>query len=276
MSDRSPPDLEAFKRLEHEGWSTVAAGYHDAFSALTLQAVEPTLDAVGVEAGTRLLDLACGPGYIAGAAAARGATALGLDFSSTMVAEARRRFPRAEFREGDAEALPLDLADFDAVTMGFGMLHLAHPESALAQAHRVLRPGGRFAFTVWDAPERASTFGAVLKAVESGGRIDVGLPPGPPFFRFADLDESRHTLSDAGFAQVEVRILPLSWRVSTPEALLEKFLRGGVRTRALLMAQTGEELAAIRRALVELLGPYQVPGGYELTAPCVIATAVRP
>src|SRR5205809_6238429 len=56
--------------------------------------------------------------------------------------------PEIEFREGDAEALPFPEASFDAVVMNFGMLHLAHPERAVAEAFRVLSAGGRFAFTV--------------------------------------------------------------------------------------------------------------------------------
>ena len=56
----------------------------------------------------RVLDVATGPGYVAGAAAASGATVVGLDFSPPMIAEARRRYPDIEFHEGDAEALPFD------------------------------------------------------------------------------------------------------------------------------------------------------------------------
>src|SRR2546422_34553 len=76
----------------------------------------------------------------------------GLDFSPAMIGLARARHPQIEFREGDAETLPFDAASFDASVMNFGMLHLARPDRAIAEAHRVLRPGGRFAFTVWGAP----------------------------------------------------------------------------------------------------------------------------
>ena len=96
----------------------------------------------GYSAGTRVLDVATGPGTIAGVAAARGADVVGLDFSGAMIAEATRLHPAVAFREGDAHALPFDAASFDAVVMNFGLLHLARPETAMAEAHRVLRGDG--------------------------------------------------------------------------------------------------------------------------------------
>ena len=68
----------------------------------TARLVEPLLDAAGVRAGTRLLDVACGPGRCAAAAAARGGMPLGLDAAVGMVAAARARYPEIEFRQGDA------------------------------------------------------------------------------------------------------------------------------------------------------------------------------
>src|SRR6478736_1965249 len=177
-------DPDAFHEFEQQGWERAAAFYGEAFGALTSQTAGPMLDAVGASQGTRLLDVACGPGFIAGAAVERGAVVTGLDFAAAMVAEARRRLPGLMFQEGDAEALPFDAGTFDAVVMNFGLLHLARPDVALAEAHRVLRPGGRYAFTVWS--EQAVAFQLALRAIEKHGNAKVPLPVGPPFFRFSD------------------------------------------------------------------------------------------
>ncbi len=201
-------DPEAFKQFEHSGWAEVANQYHDSFAPLTTQAIEPLLDAAAVRPGIRVLDVATGPGYIAAAAVRRGALAVGLDFSATMVEEARRLHPGIEFREGDAEALPFGEGEFDAVIIGFGLLHFGKPERSVAEAFRVLNRGGRIAFSVWDAPERAITFGLVRRAIETHGNMQVPLPPGPDFFRFSDHAESRRLLEQAGFASARVESVP--------------------------------------------------------------------
>ena len=153
---------------------------------------------------------------------------VGLDFSAAMIAEARRRLPALTFRDGDAEALPCDSGLFDAVVMNFGLLHLARPDAVLAEARRVLRTGGRYAFTVWASPERAVAFGIVLRAVEAFGR-NVPLPDGPPFFRFSDAAETRRALEAVGFTDIQVQELSLSWRLTSADAVFEAMSRGGVR-----------------------------------------------
>src|SRR6201989_3012737 len=116
--------MTSFRDFEQQGWQRAAEFYGDAFGGLHAQTAEPMLEAVNATPGTQLLDIACGPGFIAAAAAARGATVTGIDFSSAMVAEARRRWPALAFREGDAEALAFESSSLDAITMNFGLLHL--------------------------------------------------------------------------------------------------------------------------------------------------------
>jgi SAM-dependent methyltransferase len=88
---------------------------------------------------------------------------------------------------GDAEALPFSTSGaehsaglFDAVTCNFGVLHLGRPEDFFAEAHRVLRPGGRLAFTVWAAPPATEGFAITLGALGEHGDPNVALPAGPP------------------------------------------------------------------------------------------------
>jgi len=269
-------DPAAFHVFERAGWEAIPGAYQDAFGTLTVQAVEPLLDGARVGRGTRLLDVATGPGYVAGAAARRGASVVGVDFSEGMLDEARRHHPLIDFRTGDAQALPFPDAAFDAVVMSFGLLHLARPDQALAEAHRVLRPGGRVGFTVWAKPDEAVAFGIVLRAVERHGRLDVPLPLGPPFFRFSDSEESRRVLRGLGFEAPEVTVVPQVWRLRSVDTLFEVMREGTVRTAGLLRAQTPAALEAIRADVRESVRAYQRDGSVELPMPAVLSSAAKP
>ncbi len=276
MTPSDPVDPEAFREFEHAGWEAVADPYHRHFARLTAQTAGPLLEAVGVGDGMRVLDVASGPGYAAAAASLRGADAVGIDFAAAQVALARSQFPTLEFHQGDAEALPFPDASFDAVVSNFGMLHFARPERMLAEAHRVLRPGGRVAFTVWAKPEDAKGFGIVLDAVETLGDPDVALPPGPPFFRFSDGEECRRVLAGAGFVAPVITQVAQVWTLPAPEALFDALYEAGVRTRAILRAQTADALEAIRRAICDGAEAFGRDGVTEIPMPAVLASAAKP
>jgi SAM-dependent methyltransferase len=269
-------DSAGFHDFEHRGWESVAGEYNRRFAALTSQSIPALLHAVRAGPGVRLLDVACGPGYAAAAARQAGCEVLGIDFASRMVELARAAQPEIEFREGDAENLPFPDASFGAVVMNFGMLHLGQPDRAIREAARVLRQGGRYAFTVWDVPERATGFHIVLDAIQTYGRSDVPLPEGPPFFRFSDPQECRRTLSGFGFTNVKVQTVPQVWRLDSGVELFEAFLMAAVRTAALLHGQTPEALDLIRAEIVNRAEAYRREGRIELSMPAVLTSGQMP
>ena len=192
-------DPEAFDAFEAAGWAEKDAGAYDMLlGRVTERFAEPLLDAVEAGPGTRLLDLATGPGYVAGRAVERGAEAVGLDRSDAMLEFAREHVPGAEFVRGDVTAIPFEDESFDAVTAAFLLLHLGEPEQAGAEAARVLEPGGAAAFTVWDVPSRGRWLGVLVDAIEDVGvSAPADVPAGPPFFRFADEDGAHRRSSPA-------------------------------------------------------------------------------
>ncbi|HEY1266059.1 MAG TPA: methyltransferase domain-containing protein [Candidatus Binatia bacterium] len=267
---------EAFKDFERTGWESVVDEYAGAFGELTAQSIGPLLDAVDAGPGVRLLDVASGPGYVAGAAAERGASVTGVDFSAPMVAAAAQRYSKANFRHGDAEALPFAEGSFDAVTMNFGLLHLGDPDKALAEACRVLRPGGSFAFTVWAKPEETAGFGITLGAILTHGNMHVALPDGPPFFRFSDWAESTRSLVAAGFMNVRLKKISQTWSLASVDALFQAMQTATVRTAGLLRHQKPEALRSIRVMMGNASGLYQRNGAVELPMPAILAAAKKP
>jgi ubiquinone/menaquinone biosynthesis C-methylase UbiE len=276
MAEPGPPDGLNFKELERQGWGAKAEHY-DAFAGrVTAEAVTPLLDAAGVRTGMRILDVACGPGYVADGAAARGAHPMGIDFAANMVGEARRRYPRIEFHVGDAENLAFGASSFDAVVCAFGILHFPDPERAIAEAYRVLRPDGRYAFTVWMGPDRHDFFAIVLKAIEKHGNMQVSLPPAPPIFRFSDPEECRNVLTRAGFVNASVSELALDWHVPSVEAILACIYKSTVRTSMVLERQAPDALDRIHRAIREDAERFAHEGAYKMAWPSVLAAARKP
>jgi ubiquinone/menaquinone biosynthesis C-methylase UbiE len=254
---------DAFWEFERSGWDRAAAHYDECWTDTRLF-VEPLLDAAGVRAGSRLLDVACGPGYMAESARARGAEPVGVDVAPAMVDRARARCPGLTFVEGDAQRLPFDDASFDAVTMNFGILHLSQPEAAIAEARRVLVGGGRFAFTAW--VEAGNAEAEIVDAAVAAHAVAVDLPVGPPYYRFADADEARRALAERGFDidSFRVETITVLWRVPSAELLFEAEIAAGVRTGTVIRAQPPDRLEAIRRAITQAVRRYADGEGFAL------------
>jgi demethylmenaquinone methyltransferase/2-methoxy-6-polyprenyl-1,4-benzoquinol methylase len=126
----------------------MSMGNAQLWRAATVRAVDP-------KSGERILDVAAGTGTSSAALARTGATVIALDFSAGMIEEGRRRQPKIEFVEGDAEKLPFGDDEFDAVTISFGLRNVEHPKTALAEMYRVLKPGGRLVVCEFSKPPRA-------------------------------------------------------------------------------------------------------------------------
>lgn len=267
---------QSFKQFESEGWHRQAPNYDDRAGRMTTEAVAPLLDAAGARPGMRLLDVCCGPGYLTAEAAARGLSAIGVDIAPAMVDLARRRVPGAEFRLGDAEALDFGDGSFDAVVCAFGLLHLAEPERAIAEAFRVLRPGGGYAFAVWDGPERAVFLGLGMRAVMAHADMSVPLPPGPPIFQMADRAFTSAALERVGFRGVAVREVPIAFRGARPEDAWDWFEKSTVRTVGVVGQQTPEVQARIKTAVIEAARGYAGPGGVSISSPALLFAAKRP
>ena len=268
-----PMDTEAFRDFERAAHDRVAGGYHDFFEPVTRGAVAMLLDAAGVRAGSRVLDVATGPGGVAAAAAARGAqSVVGADLSPKMVALAASLHPGVEFREADAEALPFGAGAFDAVVSNFGVGHFPRPERAVAEFARVLASGGMAALTWWEVPARNPVNGVFFDAIGQAEALPPPeLPAGPAMFRFSDEGELLSLLRGAGLVDVAVRTV--TWMHPVPSA--EVWWQGGLgslaRASTNILGQVPEMQLRIRALFDRLVTPYAVEGGFR--APCAAKVA---
>ncbi len=262
----------SFKAFEAAGWSERAATFERLVARATTVAIEPLLDSAGVTAGTRVLDVGCGLGDLAAAAARRGAEPTGLDIAEGMIDAARRRHPAIEFVLHDGEELPFGAASFDAVLAAFVVNHLPDPERAAAEFARVTKPGGRIALAMWGPLEEVAILGLPTQAAKVAGLDDRHLPGGPSSVRFTDAGELTGLLRGAGLEDVELRELAFTLHVADFAELWTGVLGGTVRTAARLSGTTPAGRERARRELERLAEPLRGPGGYDL--PTMIRVAV--
>jgi ubiquinone/menaquinone biosynthesis C-methylase UbiE len=268
-------DPESVRAFEYAGWQHVAAGYEATFARATAQFVAVLLDAAGVAEGSQVLDLCCGTGLVAAAASQRGAVPTGLDFSPAMLAEARRTHPYLRFDEGEAEALPYPDRSFDAVVANLGIHHVPRPEKAIAEALRVLRPGGRLTFTSWAVPDDNVAWRLLFDAIRTHGDLAAANAP-PSGGNLGTSAAVLRLLQNAGFAVCRAASVHREWLVDEPRDIVVGLARGTVRTAALIAAQPAGARPAIEAAVAEAAAFYRRNDGFAVPIVAVLAYGVKP
>jgi ubiquinone/menaquinone biosynthesis C-methylase UbiE len=166
-------------------------------------------DRVAAAPPETLLEVACGTGAVTRALAKRcpSARITASDLNPPMIEHARGTLPsenNVEWREADALALPFSSESFDVVLCQFGVMFLPDKVQGYREARRVLKPGGRYLFNVWDSIETNEFADLVTRSL-----ADV-FPTNPPRFLartphgYCDADRIRDDLRDAGFTRVEM------------------------------------------------------------------------
>lgn len=264
-----------FRDFEYDGWQKSADQYHHSFSALTNQMIEPLLNAVNAQTGTKILDIATGPGYVAAAAAKRQCQVIGLDLSDAMLEKAKQLHPDLKFIQGEAESLPFESGEFDAVVMNFGILHLAEPQQAIKEVFRVLRHQGKFAFTVWDLLDKSIGIKLVHEAIQTYGNLEIPLPEGPPFFYFSEETNCIESLQNAGFSHPLVSKFSLIWELANADELFDAFYKGTARTGGLLRLQINQTIADIRAAIRQKSVSYLDKNKLILPMSALVASGIK-
>ena len=276
MNIESSNDPQSFGNFELDGWETVSQGYEEHFTKLTRQSVAAILDAAGVSTDMLVLDVCCGPGMIATAAAARGARATGIDFSAAVIKVANSGESGAEFHQGDAQSLSFADNSYDSVICGFGIIHLPDPQKALSEMYRVLKPGGRIALSVWEPPNANNGFGLLFGSIKAHADMEVDLPHGPDFFQFSDPASLTDALQETGFGEPSVNTVAQTWEFNGRGGLFTSIMEGAVRARALIAAQTATVQEAVSNSVAAGMDAYSSSDGvYRIPMPALIGSAIK-
>ncbi len=216
MSPR-PPDAvgdppPAWRQVD-EGWGRLAVDFATLSEPANCREYVALHHHLGVAPGDRLLDMACGAGLAVELATILGAVCSGIDASPRLIAVARDRTPHADLRVGDMQQLPWPDASFDVVTSFRGIWGTT--PDAVAEAHRVLAPGGRIGITVWGHIKRSQGAWALAplalanapKVEHQAAMVTLGRP-----------GAGEDLLSRSGFVDVERHEIPFVWEFADPDA----------------------------------------------------------
>jgi ubiquinone/menaquinone biosynthesis C-methylase UbiE len=220
-----------------DAWNLVTPGYVDEVVPQFEPFARDVLDLASVSAGTRVCDVACGPGTLSFLAAQRGARVQALDFASNMLDALRARAQREgvttiECQQGDGMALPYADRSFDAGFSMFGLMFFPDRARGFAELRRVLEPGARAVVTSWPPMDRVPLLSALFATM---AELLPDMPSGKSKPALGEPEELRDEMREAGFESVEVHELAHSivwpsvevWWTSTrrsaaPMVLLEQ------------------------------------------------------
>ncbi len=192
-----------------------------------------------------------------------------------MVRRAALAHPTIPFRVGSFEAIPAGEAAFDALVGNFVLNHVGRPAVALAEARRVLRPGGMLALSAWDGPRHNRVLGLFIDAVAAvGAPPPPGLPAGPTNFRTED--ELRLLFAAAGFEAIGIHRIMFEVAVPDLDTLWNGVLESAVRIPPTITRQPPEVRARIRAAFDDLAAVHRRAGGYAIPVSVQVAQGRRP
>jgi ubiquinone/menaquinone biosynthesis C-methylase UbiE len=265
------------RRIQRYGWDKAVDDYSRYWVPLLHWCTERCIELVDPRPGEQLLDVATGPGTAALLAAelvGPSGAVTASDISEQMAAEAARRakeagFSNVEARRADAEALPFGDNSFDALTCVLGLMY-ADAQQAIAEIHRVLRPGGRVAVCVWGRRDRCG-WNPIFPIVDARVTSEVC----PMFFLLGSEGALSYSFSDAGFEILAEERVETTLEFESAEHAWGAVLPGGPTALA-YDRFTPEVQAEVREEYIASISEYRKGDRYLLPGEFVFLSARKP
>jgi ubiquinone/menaquinone biosynthesis C-methylase UbiE len=271
-------DARLQRRVQRYGWDLAAAAYEPLWQPQLACAQAALLARAALAPGERVLDVACGTGLVALAAAEAvgpDGRVVGVDLSGRMVDAARQRAhargaAHARFARMDAERLDLPDAAFDVALCALGLMYVPDPAQALREMRRVLRPGGRVVLAVWGERSRCG-WSAVFPIVEA----EVASEVCPLFFCLGQRDALARLCADAGFADAGERRIATTLDYASADDACDAALIGGPVALAWSRFDDGVR-ARVRSRYVEAIASWRHDRSYRVPGEFVVVAAAVP
>jgi SAM-dependent methyltransferase len=265
-------DPETYRAAQRDQWSRSADGWARRRELVHRQALPVSrwmIDAVALQPGHTVLELAAGPGdtgLLAAELVRPGGRLICSDANEEMVAVARARAAQlgiadVDFRVLELEWIDLETASVDAVLCRWGYMLAADPAAALRETRRVLRPGGRVALAAWDGPERNPWATVPTAELVARGLAEPRDPAQPGMFAFSPPGRVESLLEEAGFTEVTVDGLEIEFGFAAVDDYWETTLDLSIPFADAVGALDDSEREAVRDGVRARLEPYAGPDG---------------
>ena len=219
------------------------------------------VDGAGIQAGSHVLDVACGTGVLARRALARtGARGrvVGIDPAPGMLAVANELEPAIDWVACSAEALEVDDGAFDCVISQFGMMFFQDKQKSADEMYRALKPGGSLAIAVWCSVEHNPAYADIIALLDE----QVGLAAADALrlpFSLGDAKQVTTILADSGFADIAVKTKREIARFPSARQMVEADLRGWLPLFEIFLSE--DKIQSLLVESARTLGKYAGPSG---------------
>jgi SAM-dependent methyltransferase len=263
--------LSTWQRMA-PGWERWRETIWDASSHIGRQLV----DAVDPQPGETILELAAGvgdTGFLAASRVAPSGLVISSDFAPAMVDAAQRRASELDiegvtFRVLDAQSIELEDGSVDAVMCRWGFMLMPDPAVALRETRRVLRPGGRLAFSVWGSPDRNPWAAIVARALVDAGHMDPPSAGKPGIFALADPVLVETLVVEAGFETPQIVEVAMRWPFDSFEEYWAFTLEKAGALAMVIERLPETDQASVQTSVREVLGS-KAGGSFELDGLCL-------